>query len=203
MLRRPLCIVDNEADTDEPFVYWGLRQVLASRTYLAEQCMTNRLRVDENGAVIKVLSKLNNEAGANMVLSVINELKNPDLVVDSEIFIGTDKPLKHTEDIGHIDVLLIDLKNKILYSLECKNMATSRSFKEMVEEVGKLFDERWIDKHVVRDKWIKNNLDQLSARYKLQLQDFTVKSVFVTAEEMLTPYLKNRPLPIPLLRYIH
>lgn len=199
LMRRPLSVVNNPASPDDPFVYWGVRQVIASRSYLADQCRSNRLRVREDGAIIKVLSKLNNEAGARLVLSVIEQLKNPDLVTDSEIFIGPDKPFKNPEDIGDIDVLLIDVKNKVIYSLECKNMAASRSFKEMVEEVGKLFDERWIDKHVVRDQWIKDNLDQLNARYKLDLHDFAVKSIFVTAEEMLTPYLKDRPLPIPFV----
>jgi hypothetical protein len=199
LMRRPLSVVNNPASPDDPFVFWGLRQVIGSRSYLADQCQSNRLRVSEDGAVIKVLSKLNNEAGARLVLSVIEQLKDPELITDSEIFIGPDKPLKHTEDIGDIDVLLIDVKNKVIYSLECKNMAASRSFKEMVEEVGKLFEERWIDKHVVRDGWIKANLDQLSARYKLALHDFSVKSIFVTAEEMLTPYLKDRPLPIPFV----
>lgn len=173
--------------------------MIASRSYLADQCQTNRLRVSEDGAVIKAISKINTEAGAQMVLSVIEKLNDPGLITDSEIFIGPDNPLKHTEDIGDIDVLLIDVKNKVLYSLECNNLAPSRSFKEMVEEVGKLFEERWIDKHVVRHEWIKANMDQMSARYKFDLSDFKVKSIFVTAEEMLTPYLKERPLPVPFV----
>ncbi|MCX2430543.1 SEC-C domain-containing protein [Pedobacter sp. GR22-10] len=199
LMRKPLCILNNPDDNSNPIVYWGLRQVLSSRSYLAQQCQTNRLRVRDDGEVNKVLTKINNKAGSDLVLSVISELKNPELIVDSELFIGPDFDLKHHKNIGDIDVLLIDQLNKKIYSLECKNIAASRSFKEMVEEVGKLFEKQWIDKHLVRDNWIKNNLDQLSAKYNLNLSDFKVKSIFITAEEMLTPYLKSRPLPLPFV----
>lgn len=102
-------------------------------------------------------------------------------------------------DIGDIDVMIIDQKEKILYSLECKNLAPSRNFKEMVEEVNRMFEERMLDKHAVRHEWIKANLNQFEEKYELDLSGYTVKSVFVTPEAMLTPHLKNKTLPVPII----
>ena len=82
-------------------------------------------------------------------------------------------------------------------------MAPSRNIKEMIGEVDKLFgsdsEKGWIDKHVERDTWLKANLDQVGTKYGQDLSEFTVKSFFVTQEDMLTPYLKTRQLAMPFV----
>jgi hypothetical protein len=193
-MRRPLCILGTA-----PVVYWGLRQVVASRTYLYEQCQSNRLRVREKGPVEKVLTSLSTKASAEMVSSVIGEFNNPELVIDLGKYIGPGKDFEYEKNLGDVDVLIIDPQSKTLFSLECKNMAASRSFKEMVEEVGKLFEKRWIEKHMERHRWISTHLDQIEDYYQIQLESYQVKSIFITAEEMLTPYLSKHPLPLPFI----
>ena len=134
---------------------------------------------------------------------VLEQLENDQLIIDSEVLINTKSELKADKDIGDVDVLVIDQSSKTIYSLECKSMAPSRNIKEMVEEVNKLFGsdskKGWIDKHIGRDEWLKNNLDQLGTKYKLDLSMYAVKSFFVTQEDMLTPYLKTRKLKLPFV----
>ncbi|GGG51874.1 hypothetical protein GCM10010976_23780 [Bizionia arctica] len=203
LLRKPLVAVSNPDNPEDPIIHWGFRHLLSSRTHLFDQCMTNRLRVIEKGAIQKALGKLTQINGTNLVKSVLDELKNDQLIIDSEVFINTKSELKADKDKGDIDVLVIDQSSKTIYSLECKSMAPSRNIKEMVEEVNKLFGsdskKGWIDKHVGRDEWLKNNLDQLGTKYKLDLSKYTVKSFFVTQEDMLTPYLKTRTLKLPFV----
>jgi len=203
LLRKPLVVVSNPDNSEDPIIYWGFRQLLSSRMYLFDQCMTNRLRVVEKGAIQKALGKLIQINGTNLVKYVLDELENDQLIIDSEVFINTKSELKADKDIGDVDVLVIDQSSKIIYSLECKSMAPSRNIKEMVEEVNKLFGSNskkgWIDKHVGRDEWLKNNLDQLGNKYKLDLSKYTVKSFFITQEDMLTPYLKTRTLKLPFV----
>ncbi|UPZ35534.1 SEC-C domain-containing protein [Sphingobacterium sp. PCS056] len=203
LLRKPLILVDNPEDPDNPIVYWGLRQLLSSRMYWYDQCTTNRLRVREDGPVQKVLGKLAQRNGKKLVESVLNVFDTNDLIIDSEVPINPRTALKNHTDIGDVDILVIDTSTKTIYSLECKSMAPSRNIKEMIGEIDKLLgsgsDKGWIDKHVERDKWLKANLNKLSIEYSLDLSDYTVKSFFVTQEDMLTPYLKTRQLAIPFI----
>lgn len=73
----------------------------------------------------------------------------------------------------------------------------------MIGEVDKLFgsesEKGWIDKHVQRDKWLKQNFELVGAKYGLDLSGFEVQSFFITQEDMLTPYLKTRQLEIPFV----
>ena len=125
------------------------------------------------------------------------------LIIDSELFIGPNKELKHEADIGDIDVFIIDKAEKVIYSLECKSLSMSRNIKEMAMEVERLFgsetEKGYIKRHIERDEWIKNNKEQLSAKYDIELNDFSVKSFMVTQEDMLTPYLNNRESALPFV----
>lgn len=203
LLRRPLVALENPDDPDNPVFYWGFRQLLKSRFYLQEQCMDQRLRVQDGGPVDKVLGKLIQANGRELVESVVDNLEAKNLIIDSEVPIRPNSILKNKKDIGDVDVLIIDQSTRLIYSLECKSMAPSRNIKEMVEEVTKLFGTNskrgWLDKHVERDQWLKENISLVGSKYDLDLTDYEVKSYFVTAEDMLTPYLKNRELPIPFV----
>lgn len=203
LLRKPLVLVDNPKDPNNPIIYWGFRQLLSSRMYWYDQCTTNRLRVSKEGPVQRVLGKLAQHSGKRLVESVLNEFYTDDLMIDSEVPINPKSALKNDTDIGDVDVLVINTSTKIIYSLECKSMAPSRNIKEMIGEVDKLFgsdsEKGWIDKHVKRDTWLKANLNQLGTKYGLDLSDYTVRSFFVTEEDMLTPYLKTRQLAMPFV----
>lgn len=201
LLSRPLCLVDNPKDKNNPEVYWGLRQVIDTRTYLFQQCTTNRLRSEDGGPIKSAITKVNKEFNDGLVDNVEARLKSPKFIMDRDKFIGPGAKyfFQHTKDIGDIDIMIIDQNEKTLYSLECKNLAPSRNFKEMVEEVNRMFEERMLDKHAVRHEWIKSNLKQFEEKYKVDLTGFSVKSFFVTAEEMLTPHLKNKVLPVPII----
>lgn len=192
LMRRPLIICETN-DASNPLIYWGARQVLVSRMNLADQCFNDRLKVKNNSPVKKVLGKLALKRGASLVVEVLKGFKLPHLIVDSEVTISTHGKLRHSSDIGDIDVLVIDLNEKVLYSLECKSFAPSRNIKEMIEECDKLIGSRsekgLIEKHVNRDTWIKNNLKQIGLLYKQDLTSFTVKSFMVTREDMLYRYL--------------
>lgn len=202
-MRRPLIIVD---EAGVKTVYWGARQALASRIYLAEQCQMDRFRVlKEEKAVKKVLGEFAQIRGDALVKKVVDSIDPTDLIIATDQFIGpkNDHQFKHTKLIGDIDVLIIDPKRKKISSLECKAMAPSRNIREMVEESGKLFGgpekKGWIDKHMERDAWLRSNLHQLSEKFGIDVSDYEVQSFFVTEEDMLTPYLREMDLPLPFL----
>jgi hypothetical protein len=203
LMRKPLVITGKPGDAGRE-VYWGARQVLASRIYLAEQCQSDRLRVLKNSVAIKgALGEFAKLRGDQLVKNIVASIDPKGLIIDQERFIGPQYEFKHTTDIGDIDVLIIDINTKIIYSLESKSMSPSRNIKEMIEEISKLFgsgsDKGWIQKHMERHDWIEKNMDQLAKKYNVDLTGFKVKSFFVTEEDMLTPYLRKMSLPLPFV----
>lgn len=203
LMRRPLIIVD---EAGVKVAYWGARQVLASRIYLAEQCQMDRFRVLKNEkAVKKVLGEFAQMRGDALVKKVVDSIDATALIIATDQFIGpkNEHQFKHTTLVGDIDVLIIDPQRKKIASLECKAMAPSRNIREMVEESSKLFGgsekKGWIDKHMERDLWLKSNLHQLSERFGIEVDDYQVLSFFITEEDMLTPHLREMDLPLPFL----
>ena len=201
-MRRPLIICET-ADPDNPLIYCGPRQVLTSRINLAEQCITDRLKVSNDSPVKKVLSKLAQKRGVTLVKSVLENLQLKNVILDSEVDIAPKGKLKNSTDIGDVDVLLIDITNKIVYSLECKSFAPSRNIKEMIEECEKLLGSKsekgLLGKHEVRHQWLIKNLNQVSNVYGIDVSAFTVKSAFITREDMLFPYLKKIGVSLPFI----
>lgn len=200
-LRKPIIIVDAEVPGGSKNVYWGVRQILTSRIYLNDQCRSDRLRVFKNSEVKKVLGKFAQERGDNLVIKIMDSINPTDLMIDRDVYIGPQYSLKNDIDIGDVDILIIDIQNKILFSLECKSMSPSRNIKEMIEEVEKLFGSKsemgWIDKHLRRHDWLEANRGQIIIKYGIDISDFKIKSIFITNEDMLTPYLRMQNLPIP------
>jgi hypothetical protein len=200
LLRRPLIIVEENGTKN---VYWGPRQVLQSRITLASQCISGRFRGLPGTAVINELGKFANERGDELVKNVLKTIDPNNLIIDQDVYIRPGSKLQHTDDFGDVDILIIDPKNKVIYSLECKSMAPSRNVKEMIEEVGKLFgDDKnlgWVEKHMRREKWLRENLEIVGQAYNLDLTGYSVKSFFVTEEEMLTPHLRKEQLPLPFV----
>lgn len=202
-MRRPLLIIE---ENGVKTAYWGARQVLSSRIYLAEQCQLDRFRVLKGEkAVKKVLGEFAQIRGDALVKKVVDSIDSTNLFIVTDQFIGpkNEHELKNVKLIGDIDVLIIDQQLKRISSLECKAMAPSRNIREMVEESGKLFgspDKKgWIDKHMERDEWIKANLTQITEKYGIDVIGYEVQSYFVTEEDMLTPYLREMDLPLPFL----
>jgi len=198
LMRRPLIISGNKGSE---VVNWGPRQAVQSKIYLIDQLISGRFRNPIGSEVAKAIGKFAAERGDALVKGVLKAIDPTDLIIDHDVYIRDSAPFFYHTDIGDIDILIIDLKNHVVYSLECKSMSPSRNGKEMVEELSKLFsgDDAWVDKHIKRDEWLKANLDKVGKEYGVDLSGFEVKSFFVTDEEMVAPHVKKGLLPMPFI----
>jgi hypothetical protein len=200
LLVKPVVVFDNPADEHNPTLYWGFRQLLTSRSYLAELILSNRLRVPHTSEMKKALGTIAGERGRPLVERIARRLAADDLILDTEVGIGPSGKLRHKQDIGDVDVFIIHPALRKIFSLECKNMAPSRNIREMVEELHKLLGANgkkgWVHKHVARQQWLEQNRDKVGALYGMDVTGFAVESLMVTSEDMLTPYLKSHQLPI-------
>ena len=193
-LRRPMILMEKTI-SGQPIFYWGFRSALMTKRYVYDTLRSGRLRVSDDSRVSKVMGKLANERGDSLVDKVSTIIKKSGFTMDTEVTIAPKGKFKNIDDIGDVDCLVIDDVSKTLFSLECKAMAPSRNMKEMVEELTKLMgsesERGWIDKHLRRDEWLKNNIAVVGARYGINLGGYAIKSVFVTREQMLAPHLLN------------
>ena len=145
------------------------------------------------------LGKLVQEKGVRLVAEVLEILKqNSNLIVDSEVEINNKSSLCSAINLGDIDVLIIDTKNKMVFSLECKSFAETRNIKEMIDEYNKFYEgDHYIEKHLKRDTWIKGNLKMLGVKYNVDLEGYSIHSLMITSEQMFTPILKGEEIEIP------
>lgn len=202
LLRRPLVVTGAKGNE---MVYWGPRQCMQSKATIGTQIISGRFRALPKEKTIKsTLGMFANERGEKLVATILAGLqvgKPAGVFILPEQFIRPSGPLRNSTDIGDVDVLVIDPAVKVLYSVESKAISPSRSIKEMVEEVEKLFNEQdgWIKKHTRRHEWLTANLQQVSTLYGIDVNDYVVKSIFVTEGNMLTPHLKKIGIPLPLI----
>ncbi|KPM49224.1 YecA family protein [Jiulongibacter sediminis] len=198
LLRKPLIQVENPVNSDVTF-FWGTKQLLTSRLYYQEQFETNRFRTITNGKMSKYLGKLVKQRDKRLlknITSILNQKQH--LIIDTEVPIDEHSPLYSKITKGDIDVLVIDNQNKVILSLECKSIAESRNIMEMVGEYNKFYDgDHYIEKHLKRDTWIKENLKTIGDNYKVDLEGYSVQSIMITSEQMFTPILKGNQIEIP------
>jgi hypothetical protein len=203
LLRKPLIALHNPAEPNNPTIGWGFRQALVSRQHWDRQIQENRFRVAPGSALEKVLGDIARQRGGPLVRQVAGYLQAAGRVVDTEVDINALAGVRLMPDLGDVDVLVIDEVTKRVYSLECKNMAPSRNITQMAQELDKFFGSEaspgWLAKHLARHQWLADHLAELGQYYHRDLTGFTVHSRLVTAENMLTPYLRKRDLPLPFV----
>ena len=108
-----------------------------------------------------------------------------------------DKIAKVEPKLGDIDVLLLDKDGKHLFSIECKDVESAKTPRQIAQEIEKFFNKKdWIKKHQIRDEWIKNNLDALGEKIGHDLNGYNVFSIFIVSQELPTIYLKKTPIDI-------
>jgi len=187
--------------------YVGPRQLIKSGKFLLYLFYSGKLRTKPDGKLIKLIGGNLDKKGANFTNEVFEYFieKTQNTLIDKEVDINTKSQLKHSKDIGDIDVLVINLESKKIYLLECKNTEAAKNIKQLVEEVNHLFGsdskKGWIKKHKERFDWVLANIDLLGLKYKIELKDFDVIPIMLTSEQLATEFLKKDELPFKLVSF--
>jgi hypothetical protein len=127
-------------------------------------------------------------------------------VIDYEVSIKEKGHLHADKDYGDIDILAIDDSAKVVYSIECKNTASARVVHEMKTELDKYLGKDgkpgMIQKHVERDRWLKTDAIKEQLRKFIGVaEDYTVKSLVLSSEEIPLMYLAKGKLPMPIISF--
>jgi hypothetical protein len=204
--QKPLVkVYDNKKKKNKYYV--GPRQLIKSGKFLLYLFYSGKLRTKPEGKLIKVIGENLEKKGENFtneVFEFFND-KSENSLIDKEVDINTKSQLKHSKDIGDIDVLVINKELKKVYLLECKNTEAAKNVKQLVEEVNNLFGSEskkgWIKKHTERYEWVIANKDLLGAKYKIDLKEFDIIPIILTSEQLATEFLKKEELPFKLVSF--
>lgn len=204
IFRRPLSyhlkplIIKN--DEDKTIIY-GFRNAYYSVLNLFNLIYKGLYKTDNSSKKFKsFIGKMSDLKGKKFNEKVIKWLE--DNLDSSKKFylkqnVKIDKIVKVEPKYGDIDILLLDISEKRLFSIECKDIEGARNPREIFHEIEKFFDnKKWIKKHQRRDKWIKNNLDKLGEKIGYDLNDYKVFSFFIVSQELPITYLKKLPIDI-------
>ena len=201
ILNKPLIRVDKTSALPE-FYFWGNKQLVQTMHYLQNQIETGRFRpcLKSNG-MKQFIGEMGRVKGEILEKEIANILEKHDKIhIHRSLLIKKKSKFYSKIDLGDVDILILDIKNRLIFSLECKAFAPTRSVKELNDELTKLYIEnKYIEKHMKRHNWLEKNRNILSQEYGYKLDDFKIQSVFVTAEQLFTPLFKGKSIEMPFI----
>lgn len=205
LLRRPLIVIQKD---NEQHLVIGARSLCDFMLNLTSLISNGRLQ-SESSVMRSYLSQVNHENGKEFtkdVYSFLSEkLRNETVIIRKEVGIKPNGILKNKEDIGDIDILIIDNNNKRIISMECKYLNEPRTPYEMHLELLKFIDgdAPWIPKVDRRKMWILNNKIAFST---LGLTDdvekYQFEYVFLINESISIPFIKENDIQYRFITFI-
>ncbi len=207
-LRKPLIAVMDEEGTKS--YYYGFRHLMMYLDNLIFLLYTGKLPERSTVMMNSWIGGILEKKGKPYRDSVRDWFKTETKfeVIDYEVTMKPGGHFEVKEDIGDIDVLVLDHEKKIIYPVECKNSIGARNIHEMKNEMdmylGREGQEKKskINKHVERDKWLHAN-KQAFTKFGIQNpNDYQIKSFILTADEIPLTYLKKEILPLPIRSFI-
>lgn len=191
-LLKPLIIRNDEFNS----IYYGIKNVQFASNYLINLIVYGRYRIDENSSTEfkNFLGRVNNIRGEEFNQTVLNWIKeNTSLSVYGNIHLRDSE-----RDYGDVDVLVIDFDKKNVFSIECKDLYFANNPRDMLNEVERFIgnENHWMKKHKNREKYLKNNINELAEKLNLCLSGFSICSFFIVPHEIPSPYILKLPINI-------
>ena len=189
-IRRPLILFND-------IVFWSNRHLYYCGGHILDLCLDGKLKA-KSTKMKKLISKYLNIKGEKFNESIYNLFVKYDfLIVKSKVKkVGGYRIMDEKGELGDIDVLIINPKNKKVYTIECKDLSIARNPYEIHHELNKIFfgfqgKPSIVEKHQKRTEWIRNNISKVLESFNLLhiKGKWEVKPIIVINEEMISPYL--------------
>lgn len=201
-VRRPILKMKNENNSYT--FYWSARHIDMASDNILALFHNGALKVENNKkAINKLLAKRNNIKGKEFREEVFDWLtKNPNLkVIPYEVKIKENGMFNADRNYGDVDIMAFDIKKKILYSIECKNTKQAKIMYDFQNDLKNYF-EKQIPKHLNREKWLKKNINDVLQVFKIERNNFKVKSVIISSYQLPIKFMEKTKIPIYSLNEI-
>lgn len=102
------------------------------------------------------------------------------------------------QTLGDVDVLAVDVPNKILWAIECKNIAFAKTPRELFSELRELEEPTHglVVKHKRRAAWMEAHLTDVVTGLSLPDAGWRVIAVMTVSEPLPTPHIRQLELPV-------
>lgn len=195
-IRRPVLKLKTQEDTF--LILWSARHLDMAMENLYAIFQDGLLKVSkEYKEITKLILDRNNIKGVEFRNKVYNWITNNTslYVVPHEVKIRKSTFHNADRDYGDIDILAFDLKNQIIYLIECKNTKQVKIMYDFSSDV-KNYLTKQLPKHITRGEWLKKNRDQLSEKFTLDLFKFEVISLVISSFQLPIKFIEETPIPI-------
>ena len=196
LTRRPLVRLSLN---DETHILFGARTMLRSLQRVFAMVTGGNLKA-HSAEMRRLLGLINKLRGERFNAECATWFRdNCKLDVQENITISPNGKILHDDDLGDIDVLLIDSTNKILYAIECKEVNFAREPHQVNSEwldIDPASPDSWISKHSTRHNFLEDWVRQDGHVSFGEFKGYKVHSVVLTSEALPTPYMRDIPMPI-------
>jgi hypothetical protein len=196
-IRRPLLEIQTEERIE---IIYGLRHWKAAVENFTSLLQNGRLTHHAKTKEFRqLLTKIIQPHGLHFNEEVANLFdKNQKFKVykNKTKFGKTKIATKKGEDLGDIDVFVIDTKSHKLLIIECKDLLIARTPYELNLEMNKIFDDEnsFIKKHLKRIEWITENFQIVLQSCLLDhRKKWKVKPLLIVNEPLFSSHFKNKP----------
>jgi hypothetical protein len=191
-LRRPFILVSRGG---VPTLIWGFRHMFQAAGYLGAICANGRLiaRTPEMKAVISRFNDRRGKQFNDTVAEVLEE--NEHLIVRKRV--TTIGRSKLPNDLGDIDVLVVDARAHRIRAIECKDLALARTPDELAHQLEALFEHddhdqpRAVKRHRRRVEWLREHSRELAEEFNLAKHERRFEGMFVVDEPLFVPHLRD------------
>jgi len=189
-LRRPF--LAQEVSGERQIVYGPRHVEVASRTLLSV-VLRGRYRA-QTAPLRKLMGEIARRAGEmfnNRVAEVLE--RDARLVIRRKL-----KKVGKLRLPGDIDVLTASPKRRILFLIECKDLAVCRTPREFANQIDDLFDpgKGFLKRHLDRENWVKDHMDNLLTFLNLSRGKWKVESLIVLSEPLIVSHMRRSPIRI-------
>jgi hypothetical protein len=208
LMRRPVVLVsaDKAGPTDD-VIYWGPRQVHVAVRQFIQLVATGRFRVEhaQSAAMRRLRGTIIDRRGKafeSKVSAWAGGLAG--CRYESRVEIGPGKTLEADEDLGDVDVLIVDDAARVIWCIEAKDIDFGRNPQEMAQEMRRLLPVQdkeqkkpsRAEMHGRRLDWILSHWRVVADEFGLQGQHWSVVGLLASDDVLPSPYLAESPLPI-------
>lgn len=184
----------------EDKILYSVKSIYVSCQILLERVDAGTIKHNSN-LMRNYIGKISEKKGHLFTQNLgkyFKSLEEEDIIVNMEVQICPGKPLCAEENLGDIDVLLIDSKRKKIVCIEAKDYYCARTIYDMISQNIKI--EKALPKVIRRDEWCREHRDLFKFYSKDIDESYDVKTVFLTYEEPTYKYFKHSvEYPITML----
>lgn len=200
---RRLAMVRIPLTNGDSVIYYGKRSFQSKFEALIRAIMNDKYPTQSSQmrSWIKRWREASASAFANNAAGIIHE----QLSLRTELEVKVHDMFELDDDIGDIDIAVVDLEENVFYSIECKNMThayTSKQFLGQNNNFGATESlnqsKTYVKKHLRRDEYLKRYRRKLQERYGFTAEPEIV-SLFLTSHLIESQSTPN--LPIPIISY--